>query len=195
MNNILHIDASARGATSVSRKLSSQLAQQLRTDIGSITYRDVSQGLPFVDEVMISAYYTPAADRTEQQQQAIELSNEIVDELKTNDTLVIGMPIYNFSMPAGFKAWSDLAARVDETFRYTEDGPVGLLEGKKAYVVVVSGGTKVASEIDFLTPWLRHYLGFIGISDVEFVQADVLNNSNAEQTIERARSFIEAVNV
>ncbi|MFT7527677.1 MAG: FMN-dependent NADH-azoreductase [Arenicella sp.] len=195
MNNILHIDASARGATSVSRKLSSQLAQQLRTDNGSITYRDVSQGLPFVDEVMISAYYTPALDRTEQQQQAIELSNEIVDELKANDTLVIGMPIYNFSMPAGFKAWSDLAARVGETFRYTEDGPVGLLEGKKAYVVVVSGGTKVASEIDFLTPWLRHYLGFIGISDVEFVQADVLNNSNAEQTIERARSFIEAVNV
>jgi FMN-dependent NADH-azoreductase len=195
MNNILHIDASARGATSVSRKLSSQLAQQLRTDNGSITYRDVSQGLPYVDEVMISAYYTPAADRTEQQQQAIELSNAIVDELRASDTLVIGMPIYNFSMPAGFKAWSDLAARVGETFRYTEDGPVGLLEGKKAYVVVVSGGTKVASEIDFLTPWLRHYLGFIGISDVEFVQADVLNNSNAEQTIERARSFIKALNV
>jgi FMN-dependent NADH-azoreductase len=195
MNNILHIDASARGATSVSRKLSKQLAQQLRTDDGSIIYRDVSQGLPFVDEVMISAYYTPAADRTKQQQQAIELSNAIVDELRASDTLVIGMPIYNFSMPAGFKAWSDLAARVGETFRYTEDGPVGLLEGKKAYVVVVSGGTKVASEIDFLTPWLRHYLGFIGISDVEFVQADVLNNSNAEQTIDRARSFIEAVNV
>jgi FMN-dependent NADH-azoreductase len=194
MNNILHIDASARGATSVSRKLSSQLAQQLRTNNGSITYRDVSQGLPFVDEVMISAYYTPALDRTEQQQQAIELSNAIVDELRASDTLVIGIPIYNFSMPAGFKAWSDLAARVGETFRYTEDGPVGLLEGKKAYVVVVSGGTKVASEIDFLTPWLRHYLGFIGISDVEFVQADVLNNSNAEQTIDQARSFIEAVN-
>ena len=195
MNNILHIDASARGATSVSRKLSSQLAQQLRTNNGSITYRDVSQGLPFVDEVMISAYYTPALDRTEQQQQAIELSNAIVDELRASDTLVIGIPIYNFSMPAGFKAWSDLAARVGETFRYTEDGPVGLLEGKKAYVVVVSGGTKVASEIDFLTPWLRHYLGFIGISDVEFVQADVLNNSNAEQTIDQTRSFIEAVNV
>jgi FMN-dependent NADH-azoreductase len=195
MNNILHIDASARGATSVSRKLSSQLAQQLRTNNGSITYRDVSQGLPFVDEVMISAYYTPALDRTEQQQQAIELSNAIVDELRASDTLVIGIPIYNFSMPAGFKAWSDLAARVGETFRYTEDGPVGLLEGKKAYVVVVSGGTKVASEIDFLTPWLRHYLGFIGISDVEFVQADVLNNSNAEQTIDQTHSFIEAVNV
>lgn len=195
MNNILHIDASGRGATSVSRKLSSQLVQQLRTDSSLITYRDVSQGLPFVDEVMIGAYYTQEADRTEEQQQAIELSNAIVEELRANDTLVIGMPIYNFSMPAGFKAWSDLAARVGETFRYTEDGPVGLLEGKKAYVVVASGGTKVASEIDFLTPWLRHYLGFIGISDVEFVQADVLNSSNAEQTIERARSFIEAVNL
>ena len=82
-----------------------------------------------------------------------------------------------------------------ETFRYTKNGPVGLLEGKKAYVVVVSGGTKVASEIDFLTPWLRHYLGFIGISEVEFVQADVLNSSSAEQTIERARSLIQAVNL
>lgn len=193
MNNILHIDASGRGATSVSRKLSSQLVQQLRTDNGSITYRDVSQGLPFVDEVMISAYYTPAVDRTEQQQQAIELSNAIVDELRANDTMVIGMPIYNFSMPAGFKAWSDLAARVGETFRYTEDGPVGLLVGKKAYVVVVSGGTEVASEIDFLTPWLRHYLGFIGISDVDFVQADELNSSNVEKTIERAGSSTSAV--
>ncbi|MFT5427258.1 MAG: FMN-dependent NADH-azoreductase [Gammaproteobacteria bacterium] len=105
------------------------------------------------------------------------------------DTLVIGIPIYNFSMPAGFKAWSDLGARVGETFKYTENGPVGLLEGKKAYIAVASGGTKVGSEIDFLTPWLRHYLGFIGIHEVKIVQAEALN-SNGDKAVEEARTSI-----
>ncbi len=108
------------------------------------------------------------------------------------NTVVIGMPIYNFSMPAGFKAWSDLAARVGETFKYSENGPVGLLEGKKAYVAIASGGTKVDSEIDFLTPWLRHYLNFIGIDDVEIVQAEALNR-NGDKAIEAARASIASI--
>ena len=108
------------------------------------------------------------------------------------DTVVIGMPIYNFSMPAGFKTWSDLAARVGETFKYTENGPVGLLEGKKAYVAVASGGTKVGSEIDFLTPWLRHFLGFIGIYDVEIVQAEAINR-NGDKAVEEARASIASI--
>jgi FMN-dependent NADH-azoreductase len=95
-------------------------------------------------------------------------------------------------MPAGFKTWSDLAARVGETFTYTENGPVGLLKGKRAYVAVASGGTKVGSEIDFLTPWLRHFLGFIGISDVEIVQAEAINR-NGDKAVEEARASIASI--
>jgi FMN-dependent NADH-azoreductase len=189
MNNILHIDASGRGKPSVSRQLSDEIVQKISNDQTTVTTRDVSQGLPFVDEQMIGAYFTQKAERSEEQHQAIALSDTIVEELIAADTLVIGMPIYNFSMSAGFKTWSDLAARVGETFTYTENGPVGLLEGKKAIVAVASGGTKVGSEIDFLTPWLRHFLGFIGITDVEIVEAGAINR-NGDKAVEEARESI-----
>lgn len=192
MNNILHIDASGRGKPSVSRQLSNEIVQKISSDQTTVTYRDVSQGLPFVDELMIGAYFTQKAERSDEQHQAIGLSDTIVEELMAADTVVIGLPIYNFSMPAGFKTWADLAARVGETFKYTETGPVGLLEGKKAYVAVASGGTKVGSEIDFLTPWLRHFLGFIGISDVEIVQAEAINR-NGEKAVEEARASISSI--
>ena len=192
MNHILHIDASGRKTSSVSRKLSNQIIQKISKDQSSIVYRDVSQGLPFVDELMIGAYYTQKAERSEKQHQAIVVSDAIVEELRAADTIVIGMPIYNFSMPAGFKAWTDLAARVGETFNYTENGPVGLLEGKKVYIAVASGGTKVGSKIDFLTPWLRHYLGFIGIHDVNIIQAEALN-VNGDKSIDEALISIDSI--
>jgi FMN-dependent NADH-azoreductase len=172
---ILHIDASARKGDSVTRKLSAQLVGRLAGNDGQVTYRDVSEGLPFIDEAKIAAYFTAPGERTDEHRTAIALSDTIVSELKNNDLLVIGVPIYNFSMPASLKAWADLAARVGETFRYTATGPVGLLENKKAYVVIASGGTRVNSQIDFLTPWLRHFLGFIGIKDVTVISADALN--------------------
>ncbi len=192
MNNILHIDASGRKTASVSRQLSNEIVKKISSDEDTVTYRDVSQGLPFVDELMIGAYFTQSTERSEQQHQAIALSDSIVEELKAADTVVIGVPIYNFSMPASFKTWSDLAARVGETFKYTENGPVGLLEGKKAYIAAASGGTAIGSEIDFLTPWLRHFLGFIGIHDVEIIQAEALNR-NADEAIEQAQATIASI--
>ena len=192
MNHILHIDASGRKTPSVSRRLSNEIVKRLRNDQSTVTRRDVSQGLSFVDELMIGAYYTQPAERTEEQHQAIALSDTIVEELMAADSIVIGVPMYNFSMPAGFKAWSDLAARVGETFKYTETGPVGLLEGKKAYIAVASGGAAVGSEVDFLTPWLRHFLGFIGIHDVQIVQAEALNR-NGDSAIEKALLAIASI--
>ena len=174
---IMHIDVSARKGDSVTRKLSAQLVGRLAGNNGQVTYRDVSEGLPFIDEAKIAAYFTAPGERTDEHRKAITLSDTIVSELKNNDILVIGVPIYNFSMPASLKAWADLAARVGETFRYTATGPVGLLENKKAYVVIASGGTRVDSQIDFLTPWLRHFLGFIGIKDVTVISADALNQN------------------
>ena len=92
-------------------------------------------------------------------------------ELQDHDTYVIGVPVYNFSMPAAFKAWADLVARAGLTFKYTENGPVGLLANKKAYVVIASGGTLLGSEIDYLSPWLKFYLSFLGVVDVEVIAA------------------------
>jgi FMN-dependent NADH-azoreductase len=189
---ILHIDASARHADSVSRKLSADLVARLAGDSGQVTYRDASQKLPFVDEQLINAYFTPEDARTPDQRASLALSNQIVAELKENDVMVIGVPIYNFSMPAALKAWADLAARVGETFRYTEQGPLGLLENKKAYIVVASGGTVVGSPIDFLTPWLKHYLGFIGITDVSVISADALNQ-DYDATITQAEQQLLAI--
>jgi FMN-dependent NADH-azoreductase len=174
---ILHIDVSARKDDSVTRKLSAQLVGRLAGNNGQVTYRDVSEGLPFIDEAKIVAYFTAPGERTDEHRKAIALSDTIVSELKNNDILVIGVPIYNFSMPASLKAWADLAARVGETFRYTATGPEGLLENKKAYVVIASGGIRIDSQIDFLTPWLRHFLGFIGIKDVTVISADTLNQN------------------
>jgi len=174
---ILHIDASARKGDSVTRKLSGQLVARLANNNEQVTYRDLSEGLPYVDETKIGAYFTAPEERSDEQREAIALSDTIVSELKSNDVLVMGVPIYNFSMPASLKAWADLAARVGETFRYTESGPLGLLENKKAYVVIASGGTRVDSSIDFLTPWLRHFLGFMGIKDVTVISADALNQN------------------
>ena len=103
--------------------------------------------------------------------------------------LVIGSPIYDFSIPSVLKAWIDMIARARLTFRYTEDGVEGLLKGKKAYVIVPSGGVPMGSPMDFATPYLRHALGFVGITDVEFVGATGADRDNGE-ALDNARARI-----
>lgn len=178
MTQILHIDASARYQDSQSRMLSKKLTEHLiQTEPSGArrSYRDISQGLPFIDEDMIAAYYTPKDQLSEAQRAKIELSDRLVDELEQADVLVIGTPMYNFSVPAAFKAWIDLVARVGRTFRYSENGPIGLLENKRAFVVVTTGGTALGSSIDHLSNYVRHVLGFLGIEDVTVIAADELN--------------------
>ena len=132
---------------------------------------------------------TPAEDRTAAQREKLAFSDTLVDELKAADIVVIGAPIHNFSVPASLKAWIDLVARVRLTFRYTENGPVGLLEGKKAYVLTPSGGVPVGSPVDFATPYLRHALAFIGIDDVEIIGAQGADRGN-DQALDDARARI-----
>ncbi|MET1411631.1 NAD(P)H-dependent oxidoreductase [Roseibium sp. HPY-6] len=173
---ILHINASARKNNSVTRELTETLVKRLveRDREATVLSRDVSQGIPFLDEDWVGANFTDPAERSAEQRMKLSLSDTLVNELKSADTIVIGTPIYNFSVPAALKAWIDQIARARETFSYTENGPVGLLDGKKAYVVVASGGTKVGSEIDFAATYLKHVLGFIGINDVSIIAADQL---------------------
>ncbi len=185
---VLEIAASGRNDGSVSRKLSADLIAALEDRHGHIelTRRDLREGLPFVDEPWINANFTAPEERNAEQRAALALSDALVAELKAADVLVIGVPIYNFGVPAALKAWIDMVARARLTFRYTENGPQGLLEGKKAYVIVASGGVPVDSAVDFATPYLRHALSFIGITDVDVIAADRLN-SRQEESIDAAR--------
>ena len=185
---ILEVAASGRNDGSVSRMLSADLVGALEERHGNVelTRRDLSEGLPFVNEAWINANFTAAEERTAEQRATLAESDSLVAELKAADVLVIGVPIYNFGVPAALKAWIDMVARARLTFRYTENGPQGLLNGKKAYVIVASGGVPVDSAVDFATPYLRHALGFIGITDVEVIAAEQLN-SRAEESIDAAR--------
>ncbi|RED14203.1 FMN-dependent NADH-azoreductase [Pontivivens insulae] len=169
MTHTLVIQASARRDGSVTRDLSTDLAEKLG---GEITVRDLAEALPQIDESWVGANFTPAEERSEVQKAILAQSDALVAELQAADTLVIGLPVYNFGMPAALKAWIDLVARARVTFEYTPEGPRGLLTGKKAYIVVASGGTEALSAIDFATPHLRHVLGFLGIADVEIITAD-----------------------
>lgn len=180
MSKTLLIQSSARKAGSVTR----QLAEKLATGLGHpVTTRDVSRGLPFVSEAWVSARDAGTdAD-------VMLTSNELIEELRAHDKIVIAAPVYNFSIPATLKAWIDQVARAGETFRYTAEGPEGLLKGKKAYVVVASGGMPVGSAWDHATPYLRHVLGFIGITDVEIVAADALGNG-ADKALDAANARI-----
>lgn len=190
-NRILEVSSSGRSADSVSRLLSRDLIAAMEDRFGTIdlVQRDLNDSLPFVDEAWINANFTPDDERSAEQRRILALSDELVQELKQADTLVIGVAMYNFSIPAALKAWIDLIARARLTFRYTDTGPRGLLEGKKAYLIVASGGVPVGSPVDFATPYLRQVLAFIGIDDVEIVAADQLN-SNADDAMDRARAKI-----
>ena len=192
---LLHFDASARKTGSVSRDLSRDIVARLSTQDTHVIRRDLADtDLPFVDESWIGANFTPEDDRTDAQRETLSLSDNLIAELEAADTIVIGVPIYNFGVPAAFKAWVDQVARARKTFRYTEAGPEGLLKGKRAVVALASGGTKSGSEIDFATGYVRHVLGFMGITDVEFVAADQLM-LDAEGTRARADAAVGALEV
>lgn len=185
---ILRIDTSARSSGSVSRDLTDRVIA--RFPEATVTTRDLAPGLPLIDETWVGANFTPAADRTPDQRAVLALSDELIAEVQAADTLVIGLPIYNFGVPATLKAWVDQVVRAGVTFRYTENGPEGLLQGKRAIVIVASGGTQAGSEIDFATGYIRHVLGFVGITEVEFVTADRLA-LDPESTLQSARNQID----
>ena len=190
--NILHINASARREGSISRSLSQAVVDRISSVDTNVVTRDIgSSPLPILTEAWVGANFTPDDDRSAEQRETLALSDRLIAEIEAADTLVLGVPVYNFGVPAAFKAWIDLVARARKTFKYTENGPVGLLEGKKAYVVIASGGTPSGSEIDFATPYVRHVLGFLGIHDVSFVAADQLMAAGDEK-IAAAKETIQS---
>ena len=193
MTAILRIDASARNSGSISRDLTDRIVAKLSAEAdATVATRDLASGLPQVDSDWIAANFTPADQRNDAQKATLALSDSLVAEVQAADVLVIGVTIYNFGVPSTLKAWIDMIARAGVTFRYTEKGPVGLLEGKRAIVAVASGGTKMGSDMDFATGYIRHVMGFIGITQVDFVAADQLM-IDAEATMKSALAQVDAL--
>ena len=187
-HTILNILASARHEGSITRQLSNKILAKIGSD--QIITRDLSKGMPLLDAAWLGANFTPVIDRTDAQRKSLELSDSLIGEIEAADTLVIGSPVYNFSVPAALKAWIDQICRVGVTFKYSPDGPVGLLSGKRAIIVIASGGTPVGSDIDYASGYLKHIMGFIGIHDVTIIAADDLGN-DAEAKLAAANVDIE----
>lgn len=195
MTNVLHITSSIRGDESVSSQLGNALVQGLAgADDTAVTTRDLAANdLPFQSNELFAAGLTPAEARTPEQNALAAIADTLIAELQAADTIVISSPIYNFGVPASVKAWADLVARAGTTFQYTPEGPKGLLEGKKAYITVASGGTPVGSDMDFMSSWLTFFLGFIGISDVETIAADGMMGGDGEAKIAAAHAKIAEI--
>lgn len=186
--NILNINSSSNKSTSTSSNYAQKVVDRLTSTYPNATVvnrHTTYSDLPFINQEILGALFVKG-ERTPEQKQALQVSDELVEELKAADTIVISSPIYNFSIPASLKAYFDLVARAGLTFTYTENGPQGLLTGKKAYIVISSGGTEINSDIDFAGKYMKHFLGFIGITDVEFVRLD--------QMMFKSEEKIEAVN-
>jgi len=188
MPTLLRIDSSARTQGSVTRDLTARITNGYAG--AKVIHRDLAQTpVPQITESWVTANFTPPEDRTAPQAETLAFSDELLAELEAADTIVIGLPVYNFAPPAALKAWVDNVARVGRSFRYTADGPEGLLTGKRAILAMASGGTAQGSEIDFASTYMRHILGFIGITDVTVIAADQMA-LDAEASLARAQDQI-----
>ena len=190
---IYQIDSSARKEGSTSRALAKKLLDKIKRPVDEVIYRDLNDEMVFVTGLTESGMNIAEKDQNENHKKMFELSNQLVKELKESDIIIISAPIYNYGPPATLKAWSDLAARVGETFRFKDNGRrEGLLKNKKAYLVITSGGTKLNSNEDFLTPWLKFILNFFGIDKIETINADQMA-LNYEKSIKDAEKQIDNI--
>lgn len=176
--NILQINSSARREGSYSTRLATTVVERLlaQQPDAKVQIRDLGRTPhPMLDEITLHALFTPVEQRTATQAERVALDDTLITEVQKADILVLGVPMYNFSVPAQLKNWIDAISRAGVTFRYTELGPEGLLKGKKAVVVQARGGIHRNSPTDTMTPYLKTILGFLGITDVEFVYAEGLS--------------------
>lgn len=193
MSRVLALKSSILGDHSQSSKLLD--AYLTKFEPQQVTLRDLAANpLPVLDFAVATALRS-TEERSDEQQKIVSISNQLIDELKATDTLVIAAPMYNFTIPTQLKNWFDLITRAGVTFRYTESGVQGLIQGKKAIVITSRGGIHKDSPTDNVTPYLKTILGFIGITDVEFVFAEGMNmgEENAANGIKSATSQLEAI--
>ncbi|MBU9562878.1 NAD(P)H-dependent oxidoreductase [Burkholderia multivorans] len=178
MTTILQINSAARSQGAQSTLLSTELTAKLQQSNpgAKVVVRDLlADGLPHLDESVLGAFFTPAENRSAEQNAIVAKSDALIAELQAADIIVIGAPMYNFGISSQLKTYFDWIARAGVTFRYTENGPEGLIKGKKVYVVSARGGKYAGTPHDSQTPYLRSFLGFVGMTDVSFIYAEGLN--------------------
>jgi len=175
--NILQINASARRNGANSTQLANTIVVRLQADnpAATRTLRDLAvTPHPVLDEAALGALFTPADQRTPAQAVRVALDDALIAEIQAHDTIVLGVPMYNFGISVQLKSWFDAIARAGATFRYTEAGPEGLLKGKKVYVALARGGLYRDTANDSQVPYLKMMLGFLGLTDVSFIYAEGL---------------------
>src|SRR6478609_3549579 len=178
---VLHIISSPQGEASISKKLGRAIIEKIKTKYPDSIVKErnlATTFFPHLDQLQIGSWFTPVDHRSPEQVKAAKISEEAIDELQEADIYVIGAPFYNFAIPSTLKAYLDHIARPGITFRYKEDGtPEGFLKNKKAYVAIASSGVYSAGQFqsfDHVTPYLKFLLGFLGITDVDFIRAEGL---------------------
>ena len=189
--NILQINASARREAANSTRVANSITVRLQAanPAAALTVRDLAvTPHPVLDEVALGALFTPAEKRTAEQATRVALDDALIAEIQAADTIVLGVPMYNFGVPAQLKNWIDAIARNGVSFRYTAQGPEGLLNGKTVYVALARGGAYRGTEADSQVPYLKTVLGFLGMTDVHFIYAEGLNMGEEAA----ARGFAQA---
>lgn len=179
MQNVLFVSSSLMSGASTSRKIAGELVQAMQTENPGlrVTERDLTPGsMPHLTVELLGAFGKPADQRSPEEAAQVAFADRLIEEVEAADTIVIAAPMYNFSIPSTLKAWIDHVARAGRTFRYTANGPEGLLKGKKVHIVVSRGGyytgESPARGLDFQEPYLRGVLGFVGLDDVSFIHVE-----------------------
>lgn len=195
--NILQINASARREGANSTRVANTIVERLKAAHpgAQVSLRDLAvTPHPVLDEAALGALFTPADQRTPAQHARVALDDVLIAEVQAHDILVLGVPMYNFGLPVQLKSWIDAIARVGVTFRYTENGPEGLFKGKKVYIALARGGLYRDTVKDAQVPYLKNVLGFLGMTDVNFIYAEglAMGPDVAEQGFARAQADLEA---
>ncbi|WP_028223808.1 FMN-dependent NADH-azoreductase [Paraburkholderia oxyphila] len=198
MTTILQINSAARSQGAQSTLLVNELTEKLQqSNPGAqvVTRNLQAEPLPHLDDAILGAFFTPAEQRTPEQQAIAARSEALIAELQAADVIVIGAPMYNFGISSQLKTYFDFIARAGITFQYTANGPEGLVTGKKVYVVTARGGKYHGTPHDSQTPYLKSFLGFLGMTDVSFIHAEglAMGADAASAALASARQAIAAV--
>lgn len=195
---ILHLISSPRGEASVSIKLADAIIEKLKARYSgaSVTTHNLTNTpFPHLEEVHLSSFFTPSESYTPEQAIAVKHSDDAIAEIFEADVIVIGVPMYNFGIHSTLKAWIDHIARAGKTFKYTENGPVGLVEDKKVYLAIASGGIYTqgpSKAFDFTEPYLRAVLGLLGMVDITVYRAEGVNMAEyRDMALEKGIASIE----
>ena len=194
--NVLKLNTSINSDRGESSRLADDFVEGLRAKHShiAVTTRDLAlDPVPHLTADAFGAFLSKPESRTAEQQAIVDYSDRLIDELRRAETIVIGLPMYNFGVPSTLKAYFDHIARAGETFRYTDKGSVGLLTGKKAYLFAARGGIYVGTGRDTETAYVRQFLEFVGITDIEFVYAEglAMGPANKEAALAHAGGAIE----